>query len=135
MMARITDKEAKSKRAKRSRNKGKRFERETVNIIQQHLPEGYSVKRGFQSRGGGKEEPDVGVWDPSDKLLLHHECKDSDVSIQAAYRQACRDVQEHVIPVAVCKKDGVRLVVLRIEDYARLLGLRLEAFQEELEDG
>lgn len=78
------------------RRKGHNFEREVARIMRRWFPE---AKRGYQTRGGGKEQADV-INTP-----YHIECKvGKKPNIKAAYQQACEDTQGEP-PVAITKWD------------------------------
>jgi len=100
------------------RRKGRAYEQEIARWYKDAgFPDAY---RGFQSRGGGKEEADVVV--PG--LPLHIECKhikNAD-GIPAAYRQAVADADDGKIPVVHYHVTrGPSLVVLGLDDWSRVL--------------
>lgn len=94
------------------RRKGQAFERAMVHRLREVMP-GVEIKRGLQSRGGGKEVPDV------DCPVFHIECKHMKLTNpRAALRQATADAAEGKIPVAICKDNGEpEFVVLSLEDF------------------
>lgn len=99
-----------------SRAKGHNFERKVAADLREVMP-GCDAKRGWQSRGGGKEEADVEI--PN----VHVECKHGKKpNLRAAYEQAANDTRGR-IPVAVCK-DNRRppLVVIGYEDWLAMMG-------------
>lgn len=68
-----------------SRNKGNRWERCVAHDLQAACP-GDDIKRAFQFRGGGEEQPDV------TSELFYIECKhQKTVSVVATMKQALRD--------------------------------------------
>lgn len=97
-----------------SRRKGHAFERAVAKLFREIYGEG--VKRGFQTRGGGAEEPDV-VGTP-----FHLECKvGKKHSPRAALAQAIRDAKPGMIPVAIVKDDRKEpFVCLRLDDFLEL---------------
>jgi len=100
------------------RRKGHDYERY---IAKWYADAGFKgAHRGFQSRGGGKEEADVVV--PG--LPLHIECKhikNAD-GIPAAYRQAVADADDGKIPVVHYHVTrGPHIVVLGLGDWSRVL--------------
>jgi len=99
-----------------SRNKGAAGEREVCKILREH---GYEAKRGWQSRGGGKEEPDVVTTLPG----FHLEIKRTErTNIWAAMRQAESDCGEDTMPLVVTRKSREPwLCVLHFDDLLKLL--------------
>lgn len=68
------------------RNKGHAFERKVANDLKAIFP---NAKRGFQTRGGGKEQCDV------EGTPYHIECKHcARVDVRKAYTQAATDAHE-----------------------------------------
>lgn len=107
------------------RRKGHNFEREMARWFREALP-GCDAKRGFQTRGGGAEAPDVLV--PG----LHVECKRGrQPNIRRAYQQAVEDADarqkkatQRDLPLAITRDDhGHALVTLSLEDFRPLLQL------------
>lgn len=81
------------------RNKGANFERRVAADLREIFPE---AKRGFQTRGGTAEAPDV------DGTPFYIECKaHKKVDREAAYAQALQGSigKTNNIPVAICKDD------------------------------
>ena len=101
---------------KMQRRKGHDFERAIARRLRAEFPH-IKAKRGWQSRGGGKEEPDVCF--PG----LHIECKHGKKpSPRAALAQAIDDAASNATPVAVVKDDRQpAFVTLRLEDWLTLL--------------
>lgn len=86
---------------KRSRTKGAAFERAVAAMLRLV---GLDAQRGFQARGGGREEPDVVV-----SLPLHIECKTGAApNVWAAWRQANDDADAGAVPVIVMHRDQAR---------------------------
>lgn len=112
-----------SRRGKRSRRKGKVYEREVASGYREIY--GAAVKRGWQAREG-HDAPDVenvpGLWVEA----KHH----GQVSARAALAQAidaAKKAGSKAVPVAHCKDDGLpAVVVLRQEDWWELLRRREE---------
>lgn len=102
---------------KRSRDKGKRGEREAAELLRDIFPE---ARRGLsQSRGGGAEEPDiVGLGRP-----WHIEVGvGATVSPVAKMLQAIRDAKEGSMPVVLSRRDRCQwMVTLRWSDFADLV--------------
>lgn len=96
---------------KSQRTKGSSFERKVARFLREAC--GVDAKRGWQSRGGGKEEPDVVA--PG----LHIECKaHARVNIKQAIKQATDDTSGE-LPVAVTKDDRKPvLVTMYLEHWA-----------------
>lgn len=84
---------------KSSRDKGHNFERRIARELREMGIE--TAQRGFQTRGGTAEEPDVkGVG----KLAI--ECKaHKKVNRRAAWFQAFENAKPGQIPIAICKDD------------------------------
>src|SRR5574343_717988 len=92
-----------------SRNKGKRFEREVAARFRTIY--GDKVKRGWQTRAGSKDAPDV-CGTP-----FAIECKhQARPNVFAAYEQACEAARHNGgIPLAVVKKNrGEALAVIEL---------------------
>ena len=100
----------------RSRNKGKRGEREVAAIFADVF-QGEQVRRGWQTRQGS-DEPDVIMpW-------FWCEVKRSKAPrIMAAYRQADEACGERkLMPIACTKEDrGEWMVTLRLSDFAEVV--------------
>lgn len=98
------------------RRKGHRFERELARWFRAAL--GVAAKRGWQSRGGGKEEPDVtGV------PKMHIEAKrGKKPSPRKALAQAIADAAPGRWPVAIIRDDRAEaFVVMRLGDWTDLV--------------
>jgi hypothetical protein len=105
---------------KRSRTKGHSFEREIARVFREYFP---GSKRGFQTRGGTAEEPDV------DGTPWYIECKRMKrCNINAALRQAEAALYETDEegtrrkdarpPLAICKNDREKATVtLYLDDF------------------
>ena len=107
-----------SKRGKRSRNKGKRGEREVAKILQ---TAGFPARRTVQYNGRSGTAADV-VGIPG----LHIEVKLVEKeSIRAWYRQAQRDAHaspENEMPVIVHRKSREPwLVTMSLEDFIKII--------------
>lgn len=102
------------------RQKGKRHEREVAKAFRVAVPD---AKRGYQSRGGGKEAPDVEI------PHLHLECKHKKtVSIWAAMKQAEEDCPPGKVPAAVVRENRrPDLVVMNLHQFVELFGEVLRA--------
>lgn len=100
---------------KYQRTKGHNFERETAKQFRELFPE---AKRGFQTRGGGKEAADVEI------PFFHIECKvGKRPNPLAAYKQASEDATNK-IPVAIIKRDREKaLVVFELDVFIKILTL------------
>ncbi len=73
---------------------------------------GVDVVRGYQSRGGGAEAPDVCIAD-----MVHVEAKRGRrPSPRAAYLQAAADVQPGRVPVAITRGDREGALVTMAQD-------------------
>lgn len=109
----MTDKETLSKRGKKSRRKGKSFEQEIARNLRDLYPE---AKRGWQSRGGTKEAPDV------DHTPFYIECKrEVSTNPKKAWHQA-NDGTDGRPAVSICKDDhGPVLVTLEFSVFKSLL--------------
>jgi hypothetical protein len=80
------------------RTKGHNWERAVARMLRRIFP---GARRGYQSRGGGKEMADVVDVGP-----FHVECKvGRRPNIGAALAQAIDDAPSSLWPVAICKKD------------------------------
>lgn len=101
---------------KSQRRKGHNFERHVAGLLRAEFP-ALKIARGWQSRGGGKEEPDV-VF-PG----LHIECKRGKLpSPRKALAQALDDARDGALPVAVVKDDRKEaFVVMRLDDWLPML--------------
>lgn len=98
-----------------ARAKGHAFERWVAAQLREAAP-GCDAKRGFQTRGGGKEEADVMV------PLLHIECKHgAKPNPRAALAQAENDCPESKWPVAIVKDNRKEpFVVMRFDNWLAL---------------
>jgi len=113
---------------RRSKNKGKRGEREVATLFREALSDlGLDVRRGWQSRNGGSDEPDVIV---PEELALHVEVKrHKRCNARAALKQAIADAKPGLTPVAFCRDDAdgkvadrmPPFVVLRQEDFVDMV--------------
>ena len=114
----VNCKEQLSKRGKRSRDKGKRGEREVAKIFQEA---GFHARRSVQYNGRPGTAADV-VGVPG----LHIEVKLVEKeSIRAWYRQAQRDAHaspENEMPVIVHRKSREPwLVTMSLEDFIKII--------------
>jgi len=105
---------------KRSRDKGKRGEREWAKFLSAH---GFPAYRGMQFSGrgkGGEEAPDV----VCDTLPYHHEVKRVErLNLQAAMEQSIEDAEEGKTPIVAHKKNNKQwLVTMLAEDWIELVG-------------
>lgn len=97
------------------RRKGHDFERKVAKDMRTIFPE---ANRGFQTRGGGKEEPDI-VNTP-----FHIECKTGKrPSLLGAIKQAVEDNGDKArAPVAICHFDrGPTYAVMEYDMWLRLV--------------
>jgi Holliday junction resolvase len=99
-----------------SRAKGARGERELAHFLQSH---GFAARRGLQNCGGS-DSPDVKHDIPG----IHIECKRTEtISLYPAMAQAIRDAGKALTPTVWHRRNGNEwLVILRAEDFLRLLG-------------
>ena len=112
---------------KRSRTKGRHFEQEFATILRERFGDDSKdrgVRRGIQSRGGGKEAADV----TCDALpWAHFECMHGKKpNIRAKLMQAEADVLDPmasaVVAVAVVKFDREEpIVAMRLSDWLNLV--------------
>ncbi len=114
-----------------SRDKGQRGERAVAAILRSY---GLEAKRGWQSRGGGKEEPDVVCTLPRHHLEVKFTEK---IAIWAAFKQAdddCNPADDHTVPAVVFRRSrSPWMVCLRFEDYLELLGYSREEIAHDSE--
>lgn len=104
---------AASRRGRRSRTKGRVFERLVAKLLRAVWPE---AKRGFQSRSG-REAPDV---DGTDLWIeTKHGAR---VNIRAAMRQALAATDGRPVVVVSREDRGEVLVTMRFEDWLRVAG-------------
>lgn len=108
--------------SKASRDKGRRGEREVVRLFKEA---GYEAERGWQSRGGGPDQPDVVV----NGYPLHIEVKRTErLSIYPSMEQAIRDAGSggnH--PVVFHKRNNKPwLVVMLAENWFEIVADRVE---------
>lgn len=107
------------------RRKGHSWERAVAAMLRPIF--GDKVQRGFQTRGGGKEAPDV------DGTPYHLECKHGRlVNLRAAMAQAVRDTDGR-IPVVVAKDDRTQPVALMLLDDWLILVERADAYLKQSE--
>lgn len=98
---------------KASRVKGHSFERKIANRLKELYPE---AKRGFQTRGGGKEQADI------EGTPFHVECcHGKTVNIRKKYEQAVRDTDGRPIAVITKRDREDVLVTMEFEDWLVLL--------------
>ncbi len=104
----------------RSRSKGQRGEREVAALLRAR---GIAAKRGYQSRGGGSEEPDVVCDLPNHRLEVKRQER---LNIWAAFAQAdddCDPGDDETVPAVVFRRNrSPWMVCLRFADYLDLLG-------------
>jgi len=108
-----------------SRVKGHGYERKIATLFRKFFP---NAKRGFQTRGGTAEAPDV------DGTPFYIECKrqKNNCSLPAALKQA--EAGQYVVtdegttrrdlrpPVAICKNDRERdMVAMYLDDFMKLV--------------
>ena len=107
-----------------SRAKGQRGEREWIKYLLTFFPslEG-KLKRGLQSRGGGKEVPDV-----EDFPVYHWEVKRVEkLNIWNAQKQAVADAEEGKIPALAYRRNhGDWWVSLPADEALRLMAQDLD---------
>ncbi len=101
---------------KAQRDKGKRGERAAANLLRRTFPHlADSIRRGWQSRFGGKDEPDIMG------LPWHVEVKvGKSPNIPAAVKQALRDSKNGPILVMTKRDHEGWLVTMRYEDWEEL---------------
>lgn len=108
----------------RSRSKGQRGEREVAALLRAR---GIAAKRGYQSRGGGSEEPDVVCDLPNHRLEVKRQER---LNIWAAFAQAdddCGPADDETVPAVVFRRNrSPWMVCLRFADYLDLLGYEEE---------
>lgn len=95
-----------------SRRKGHNWERRLAQMFREAMP-GAEIRRGLQSRGGGKEAADV------ECPVFHVEAKCGRLpNVRAAMRQAKADAEAGKIPLAVVKDDRAKpFVVVELDDF------------------
>ena len=100
-----------------SRDKGARFERELARIFRDALP-GCDAKRGFQTRGGAAEMPDVTAG------CFAIEAKaGKKPPVRAALKTAVDNCPKGLYPLAVIKEDRKPpFVVLPLDDFLEIAG-------------
>lgn len=100
---------------KASRDKGHSFERRVAKDLREVFQD---AKRGFQTRGGTKEEPDV------DGTPFYIECKaHKKCNRKKAWKQADDAKAPGRIPVAVCKDDYKPITVTMLaSDFFQCFG-------------
>lgn len=107
--------------SKSSRDKGQRGEREVAAILRAR---GIDAKRGWQSRGGGKEEPDVVCDWPGWRLEVKRQEK---LNIWSAFQQADDDLDpadDETIPAVVFRRNrSPWMIALRFDDLLDALGV------------
>ena len=92
---------AASKRGRRSKDKGGRFEKEVENRINFVLTDEGEARRGFKS------EIDVEVLDATGRLAFNIECKcGKRVNVRKGYQQAVEKRRAGSKPIQVWKDDG-----------------------------
>lgn len=108
------------------RVKGHSFERKIAQLMRRWFPD---AKRGYQTRGGGKEQADV-INTP-----YHIECKvGKKPNIKAAYLQAREDTQGEP-PIAITKWDREEpLVTMSLTDWFSMLDDIWEANEDQSEE-
>lgn len=114
-----------SKRGKRSRTKGRRFEQEVAKKLRDKI-HGCTAKRGMQFRGGAME-PDVEliINTKHGGIGFHIECKcGKNPNILKAYEQANAERDLLDIPAAVTKSDRCTpLITISLDAFIDLLYL------------
>ena len=105
---------------KLSRTKGANFEREMVRAFREVMPDdAENIRRGLQSRGGGREVADV------ECPVFHVECKrGKKPNPRAALKQSIRDARPGKIPIAIIRDDGDTspFVALLLDDFLDFVG-------------
>lgn len=90
---------------KRSREKGKRGEREAAKLLRDH---GIEAIRGQQNRGGG-DSPDVRVQG----IPIHVEVKRTQkINVYKAMAQADNDADLGMTPIVLHRRDGERWLAI-----------------------
>lgn len=106
-----------------SRNKGHNFERKIARSLRELFPD---TKRGFQTRGGTGEEPDVDGTPFFIECKKHKRCNIQKAYAQAlggASEEAARDRSRPRAPVAITQDDrGHILVTMNMADWKFLVG-------------
>ena len=103
--------------SKLSRTKGRAFEQSVARMLRSY---GIPAARGWQSRGGSKEESDV----VTNRYTI--ECKHrQQPNVLRALEQAELALEPGKVPVAVCKWNGTAdakaVVAMRLEDWLVLV--------------
>ena len=95
-------------------NKGKAFERKIARLLKTIWP---MARRGYQSRGGGKEACDV------EGTPYHIECSIGSGPIMAKWGQAVQDSKIcGLVPIVIKKFDGQEpIVICRLRSWLTLL--------------
>lgn len=121
-----------SKRGKRSKTKGKVFERKLVQLIQARMPDKVKVERGYwqahRQAGGAAVVPDIVM----PVFWVEAKCGKKR-NMREALAQSVKDAESvgsSKIPVAVVRDDNAgSVVVMRLEDWLDIL----EAMPREIE--
>lgn len=96
--AALLPQEKRATRGRGARAKGKHAELEVVQLLRPFFP---GCKRGYQTRGGGKEQADVIETDP-----FHVEVKRKEsLNLYDALEQAIRDAGEGKIPLVLHRRN------------------------------
>jgi hypothetical protein len=104
------------------RTKGHNFERKIARVLQGIYPD---AKRGFQTRGGGKEQADIIGVAPD----IHFECSIGGESIWAKWHQAKMDAPAKT-QVVVKQRDREKpVVLLSLRSFLSLLGAYESTFR------
>lgn len=106
------------------RQKGHTFERWFARWFREVFADrGGTAQRGWQSRGGGKEEADVETAVHGRALPIHWECTHGKApSVWAKYAQAVDDADSDEVPILVVKRDrGRPMVFLSLEHFEPFL--------------
>ena len=106
------------------RTKGHSFERWWARFFRETFAEyAAEAKRGWQARGGGKEEPDVQTYIDGERLPVHWElCHGKAPSVWAKMAQAEEDRDDADVPIVIVKRDrGTPMVFLSVESFIPFL--------------
>ena len=123
---------------KMQRRKGHSYERQFAAWFRERWEAlGVTAKRGWQSRGGGKEEADVETFLNGEPLPFHWElCRAKKPSVWAKYKQAQDDCDEGEIPIVVVRRDREEArVFLSLTDFEVFIDLFIKKKLEEQKEG
>jgi hypothetical protein len=113
------------------RTKGHTFERWFARWFkEQFFDLDGDAKRGWQSRGGGKEEADVETFAKGSRLAIHWElCHGKAPSPWAKFAQAMQDKDPEDRPIVIVKRNrGEPMVFMRLSDFRPFLDAYIREF-------